>query len=375
MLRYILFGLFAFSVAQAEDCGPLESYGTVPLTQIEGSDGVFVPVEINGQPKLLLLDTGSERPMLTPQAAKELGLRVVRTDSAFYDLDQHKSALLTETSLKLAKLSGSAVNFWITPSEAPRFSDPRVAGVLGMDVLRRFDLSIDFGGRTLTLFGPNHCEGHVAYWKERPITPVDYRYFQKVQEPHGVLPPMDRVLAVFPVVLDGVEMPAVLKSGSDISQVEHVKAEGKLDLQLGTSDTPAIIKPKNDDLYGYEVATVAPPGFQTPQPPKYMIADGKSEPGKTVSQSTYTHRFKSLSLPGIAINNPEVHIIPDVKIHRDIQCQTGNMMERERCSKPQLPFLRLGMNVLRHLRIYIAVKEKRVYISPASTEAIPSKID
>lgn len=359
--------------AQAEDCGKLISYGTIPLIQIPGDQREYVPVEIAGVPRLMLLDTGASRTTMTAAAAKELHLSVVRTDAPYYDLAGEKAGFLTHAPMKLGTLHGDDVAFWVNPAQPNHFHDPRIAGQLGYDLLKHFDVALDFGAGTLTLFYPFHCDGRVVYWPERPVIAIPW-HLKKV--PIRV---KDRTLFVFPITIDGSETMAMLNTGADVSTMEKSKAQGKFDLELGSPDAPALA---DHQLIGYEVGsidlaalggketTIVKPAETNPTEPP--AAPAKSWYFSRAKAPKWTHRFKTISFAGITVNNPEVRIVPNSETHPDIAPATGSMLDRLAVSPDkQEQVMLLGMNVLRFFRIYVARNEQMIYISPASNQPVP----
>src|SRR5215469_12824583 len=79
------------------------------------------------------------------------------------------------------------------------------------------------------------------------------------------------------------------------------------------------------------------------------------------SAANYRHTFASLSFGDVAASNPHFAIIPDL-VNRVREPEIGTRFADEEGGTP--PML-LGMNILRHLHIYIAYKEQKLYISPA----------
>lgn len=371
---------FLSTPALADNC-TLISYGTIALTQIPGDSREYIPVEIAGVPRLLLLDTGSERTVITKAAVKELHLEEGWNETAFYDLNGGKASHLTRTTLKLGILKGDHITFWMYSADEPfHFTDPRVAGVLGYDILMKFDVSIDFGAHTLTLLSPNHCAGQVVYWPERPVVANGFRFKKVTPQIHMFDPPLDQVLFTFPTELDGLPIRAMPNSGVEMSAIEHRRAKTKYELELGSTDTPIVAKPSSVHLLGYEVGTVDPttvPGLT--KKPEEKLADGKVQlsaapaeaPAKENRHATYSHNFKTLTFGGITVNDPEIYIIPDVEIHHDLEWTTGNMLDAfAHAAEKHESLIRLGMNVLKHLRVYVAYQERMIYISPSSTENV-----
>ena len=72
----------------------------------------------------------------------------------------------------------------------------------------------------------------------------------------------------------------------------------------------------------------------------------------TAAAAEHTYPFKTLAFPGVEVKNPDITLLSDKK---------SQIM-----GKHFLPQLILGMNVLRQLHLYIAYKEKMLYVTPAS---------
>jgi hypothetical protein len=83
----------------------------------------------------------------------------------------------------------------------------------------------------------------------------------------------------------------------------------------------------------------------------------------------YRHAFKSLSFEGLTISNPSLDIIPDLQRGQmERPPATGTRMP-DSSVEQKLPDLLIGMDVLRHLHLYIAYKEQKLYITPESAPA------
>jgi predicted aspartyl protease len=314
-----------FIPVHAEDCGKLISYGSIPLTQIQGDRREFVPVEIAGISKLMMLDTGMPFTTITSAAAHELNLKPTRTDVKLYDLTGAKADQFLSAPLKIGNTRSSNIEFILSPSSRDDFGDPRVAGTIGADILNTFDISIDFGAHTFTMLNQNHCEGQVVYWPERPLLVVPF----KLQDGWQI---------ILPVTLDGKEVKAGLNTGAGTSTLEKGKAERSFDVVPGSADSPLA-----NDLIGAKGLTA------------------------------WRHRFKSLSFAGIEVMNPEILIIPDKIGEKRNNWSTGTMVDQKAHSIEQ-PSILLGVDVLKHLHIYIAYREKNLYISPARERAATPSI-
>ena len=305
---------------QAEDCGPLTILSTIPLTHIDGLASDFVPVEIAGVPKLLVLDTGASFNVISNATVNELHLNTTPATIKLVDATGGVTDRLVSTKFKIGTMQGNDIQFMVSPSSQDDFGDSRVVGLLGASILSHYDVSIDFGAHTLALLNPNHCEGKVLYWPERPVAVIPFKFKNASQ-------------IILHVTLDGKDVVAQLDTGASGSTLERKKAERSFDVVVGSTDTPAV-----GNLNGAEGLTM------------------------------WTHRFKSLSLAGLEVANPEFYIIPDKISEKLNSYATGSLLD-QKANSTEEPLMLLGMNVLKQLRVYIAYKEKKLYISPASKPA------
>ncbi len=144
-----LCAVVAAGPASAQACLRRE-LAEAPLRDDDGF--ISIPVAINGQAASLLVDTGSDTGLLTQAAAAGLGLD--------RDPDRHTllrgtggigrwvpNVLLPSLAVGGMRLDGGSVP--VGPLPAMPVVDPPVAGLLGADVLSRFDLEIDLPHRRI----------------------------------------------------------------------------------------------------------------------------------------------------------------------------------------------------------------------------------
>jgi predicted aspartyl protease len=127
----------------------------LPLTDTQGF--LTVPASINGVAVSLLLDTGADTGLITPQAARLLHLpadpgRRSRMQGTGGDGAFVPHAKLAVLALGGLRLSGLSVPVAPLPSY-PRLSPP-IAGLLGGDILSAFTVDIDLALRALALEPP-----------------------------------------------------------------------------------------------------------------------------------------------------------------------------------------------------------------------------
>src|SRR5207248_2555444 len=89
--------------------------------------------------------------------------------------------------------------------------------------------------------------------------------------------------------------------------------------------------------------------------------------GKIESAKIYRKQFKTLSFEGVTVSNPVMDLMPD-EITRIVGNAplTGSLIRQ---SDRGLPDAILGMNVLSKAHIYIAYRERKLYIMAAGDGA------
>jgi predicted aspartyl protease len=306
------------ALAAAPECPPLAIVSQVDLVAGNGGRAFYVPMEIAGAKKLMLLDTGAAQSVISPQAAAALGLKLLPSKTRLYSLTGSYSDVKAIAAIAIGQLKSGNFNFQLAPANMVE-DDPKIAGILGADILGQFDISLDFPKRKLDIISPNHCDGRVVYWPERPLAVVP---FERLRSGHIVLP----------VMLEGKTIKAILDTGASGSTLNRTPAENEFGLELGSAAAPAM-----GDLNG--------------------------EKGSTV----WRHSFKTLTFEGVTVANPEFVIIPDRAAKHFSDKELGSLISRP--GEQVEPDILLGMNVLKHLRVYIAYKEKKLYLSPAAAPA------
>jgi len=185
-----------------------------------------VPVQVGGQTVRMIVDTGSEGSLMTPEgvsllrlAADPAHLTLVR--GAGGDGRMVPNVLAPEVGIGGLGLGGVSVPVGALPG-SPRLTPP-IVGLLGGDVLSRFDVEFDVPGRVLTLWsvrlGSSVCRSPPAWgagFMTVPVERVGHRMW-------------------LGFVLDGHEGRALLDSGarSHIVSVAFVHRMGISDADLG----------------------------------------------------------------------------------------------------------------------------------------------
>jgi predicted aspartyl protease len=134
----------------------------LPVTAVR--DLPMVPVRINGQAVPFLLDTGATNSVLLPEAVERLRLPTdaLRT-TAGHGIGgefQLQNALLGE--LRVGQRALRNLTLPVIAHAQPGQSI--MAGVLGADFLRSYDLEIDMPARRMTLHGARSCRSGPPPW-------------------------------------------------------------------------------------------------------------------------------------------------------------------------------------------------------------------
>jgi len=312
--------VLAGTAAHGEDCTkPLSLVTSVDMTPVKDNRAVLIPVTLNGKQKQLLVDTGGAMTEMSPDVADELALPRQRTAFQLYDVSGRMSNQYVHADFAIGTLSSKDMVFMLAPS-GQDFGGKPIAGLLDPDILKHYDVDIDFGAGKFNLLSQDHCEGKVIYWKTDAVAVVP----MKVMASGHIL---------LPVLVNGKEVTALLDTGAWNTTLTQPVAEHTFGLTMGSPDTPA-------------TGTLATRSAAT----------------------TYHHVFDTLGFEGIAVSHTDIDIIPDFssQVERENATpETGTHLAARRSDETQGAML-LGMNILRHFHIYIAYKEDRVYITPAA---------
>jgi len=309
--------LIASSAMAAESCGPLQIIGQVDIVSTDGA--LLVPAKINGLATYMIIDTGGWYRQLAPALVDKLHLSTTKRRVGFIDITgrtTNTSATVDDVEIGSFKAKDAV---FLVPKYG--FGDD-VGGVLGPQMFTSFDLDLDFAAKKINFVLQDHCDGKVVYWKTRSYAVAP---FLLTDEGHIRMP----------IELDGHKFTALLDTGADQSSITFRAAEEAFDI---TKDSPGVTKKG------------------------YVNGDKRAE--------EYERRFKTLTIAGITFNNPKLSLIPDLLRNHQINehrpkinshIDTNNEFEG-------VDDVIVGLAELRHLHIYIAYKEQKLYISPAAPE-------
>lgn len=256
---------------KAPACG-LTLYSGLPLTT--DADGrVSVAMTLQDKSYLFLVDTGGAIATLGWDQAEELGLEKRRAAGSLVGVGgRFTNTYIIPDHITLGRLSGSALNFYVEPNAMTDFD-----GTLAPDMLKHYDVDLDFAHGKMNLFSQDHCPGKVVYW-----TSGDYVTIPMTMDSSGHI----RV----PVTVDGKSIMAIVDSGA-VSSIMSMHAAAFLGV---TEDTPGLKL--------------------------------KSSAGFRKGRNIYTYPFKTLEMGGITVKSPRIMIGADEfmgTFHKDMILGVG----------------------------------------------------
>ena len=316
LFLYFLFG----STAHADECR-LEQVASLDMTQ--APQGLIVPVSIEGTTNSMIVDTGAPLSTVDPKVATELHLTThrIRQGAMFTSGGQQFTDMAVIRQLQIGAMHAADLKFLVYPVRLSNGSE--IAGLLGADFLRHYELDLDFGAHKLNLFSQSHCPGKVVYWPADAVAVVPMHVANSGH-------------IIVPVTLEDHQFAAVFDTGAFGTILTLEAAENYFRLKPGSPEMPAT-----------------------------------SESSKSAAPF-YKHMFKELTLEGITIKYPVVFMRSDLRKSGMSQwTETGSRLSSAGESGGVTDLI-LGMNELRHLHIFVSYKEQKLYITAASPAA-PTK--
>lgn len=321
--------LLAPGAASAEDCATPRLLNSLPMEPAGTHGEAVVPITLNGVEKKFLLDSGGGMAnYISPAVAQELKLTQFPSREA---MDLHgnasRSAVVVD-HVRFGTVEASHVYFQVSPNlsydgllsvGALTIQDPRARRWALMD---HVDVDMDFGAMRLNLFSVDHCGGGVVYWPHQSLAIVPVRMVEGHIE--------------FPAALDGHEIQAAIDTGASWTNLDKDWAQDHV-------------------------------GF-SPDGPQSAVAKDAGLPKDDPGHQVYFRSYSTLSFEGIAIENPLV-VVRSLKFSGwndpvSLASRARHLFDDINRHDPDII---IGMEVLRHLHLYYAAGEHKLYITPVMT--------
>jgi hypothetical protein len=304
--------------AQAQQCGPLKRALSLDLRPGPQGGPLFgVAVTVNGTPRVFQLNTAGQISRVSPAIVSELKLSPRSQGQMFARNGAVRNGAVVTVDLGVGNQVLKDNEMLVMQGSGP------FDGIYAPDLMQHYDIEMDFAGRKLNYFLTDHCDGQVVYWPNAGITSVPIRGWTE----HASYPIM-----TIPVAVDGHPMMATVETGDPGTTMEADTAHQLFDL---TADSPGAV----------------PLGTMN----------------GNASQRVYGYTFKTLTIGGVTINAPRVRVEPDL-LGRGTSDTIMADSRVVRHTDNKVPALRLGMNVLGRLHLYIAAKEQKLYLTQGADQ-------
>ena len=316
----IVAGVFfaAFSTPSlAADCVAPRLENSVPLEPLGDQGLVGAPITLDGVERKFLFDTGAVANIVSSRVVEEMKLPQFPNGSLQDLRGNFSNSAVRVQDVTFGATKARFAVFQVAP-------DLPFDGILSARTnagdnlnLANDDLDIDFGAMRLNFFSPDHCDGGgVTDWPRQAFAVV----------------PVTRVRGhiELPVTLDGHPLRAAIDTGATWTVINLTRARDKLDFSP-----------------------------DTPQP----AGTPKDDPARQI----YFRKYKALSFEGITIANPLIIVRPVRFGGKDDPTILASRAQHASDIANRLaPDIIMGMEILRHLHIYYAIKEEKLYIAPAA---------
>jgi len=313
---------------------------TATLEQASGSDLMTVPVTINGTTRQFLLDIGMTKPTsVSPELMAKLSLpenayvgeKVVQNNPLggsglqnvrVYDVTHDLGGGARDTHVRLNSFGvGNATGRHLQMLVTEKGEIGRSAsydGFLTGDFFRQYDVELDFGGKQITWLTPTKCTdpNQAVFWahSEVAIVPVTLAKDGRYQ---------------MPAMIQGHVINAEIDTGSARTVMRRDIAEQYVGLKAGT--------------------------------PKMMpLGDLKDGMGMQI----YVSNFPEIIFAGGGVTAQNVPVliqdysmVPALSRHVDLLTRAP--------TTERIPDLVIGMDVLKHLHMYVVPGVGRVYVTAA----------
>jgi len=322
MLSTLLLAVNASPAAAAAQCGPLKIMTSLDVKPDQAGRPMITAM-INDKPVALLVDTGGGLSSLTKRAVRELNLQTSESRVRLTNIAGGSENLEVRLpSIALGGLRLEGPYFMVLPGDEDSRPPMEIfGGVLGSEMLSNVDFDFDFSTNKVNLISQDHCAGNVVYWPSPAVAVVPFTFSQAGH-------------ITFRMELDGRRVNAMLDTGASITVLN-------LDIARRTFRV---------DVNAPEVEKVG--------------EIGRNQTG------VYRRRFKTIAFEGVTVANPMITMYPDLMGGSSLgETRTGSII---RDTRGGLPDVILGMNVLSEMHVYIASKERKLYITAASPQPAPT---
>ena len=274
---------------------------------------VVVAARHEDTPLQLIFDTGAATTLIEGSVPGFIGLHRFTESVANGAGGGIALRHVTNLSLTLGDLTVTIASVAVTDPRTPLYGG-QFDGLLGVDALRAYDFELDPAAGRIRIFSQDHCRSGVVYWAR------EYSEFPFHRDRDGRI--------AVPVTIDGKTLRGIIDTGA---------SHTSMNWQIAA------------DAFGL-----------TPTSPGVMAVTHRvlSSDGRQLAAARY--QFDTVEFGALRIHNAPVTILPTLA-PEDLPHAFSHDDEG--------PQIAIGMDVLQHLRFYVANGEEMIYFTIASPPA------
>lgn len=242
--------LMAPAFLRAEEACDPKLAASLDLLESRGGTPV-VAVTFNGRPAKMVIDTGASWSGIVPSAAAGLKIRYLPHAGMIGAGGGSLRMTATVRHLQIGGLAIEGADYFIFARDG---DDPALIGNIGANILRSYDLDIDYAGRKVRFFQQGRCSAPA--WADGSGIPFKLTGLGHIS---------------LPVTLDGHGYDALLDTGATASYIDSGAAAADFGLEAEQANAIGLSK----------------------------TLDGKDLP-------TFYHRFSLLEVGGVSFREPKM---------------------------------------------------------------------
>ncbi len=306
--------------AQQAACPALTRAFQLELQPLSDGMRYSMPIMVNGKEKQFLVATGIFNSNISTSAVAEMNLKTkplgTRLSSNGKTVGQ---VSMTQADLQIGPIKAPAHEMWVTQLGS-------VDGVIGADLMQNYDIEMDFAGRKISYFLTDHCPGRVVHWATSGITSVNFMGWENHSNVVGTLQ--------VKVQINGREVNAELDTGRSQSVLDADTARALFEVTADSTGAVPMGALDNNPLH-----------------------------------RVYGYTFQTLKIGGLTLRDPKMQVYPDLFGKKDRDMLRADSHVRTVLEYNE-PVMYIGMDVLSRLHLYLAAKEKKIYFTGATGQAV-----
>jgi len=308
------FGLAAIPAQAQDNCAPLRIITTIDILRDMDSGAWGIPVLIGERRAVFQIATAGLQSSISAALVDELGLPTGASGVWLIDATgrRFQPSMVRIPTIILGTLKGDQLPFLVEQDQGPD-------GIIATEILRNYDLELDFNAGKFRMIDPSHCDGRVIHWQADTVAVAPMR----IQAESGRI--------YVPVTVNGVRLEAMIDLARSDSVINLDIARRRLDVDINSPEVREV-----GELQG----------------PSY-------------SAKIYETNLDTLQIEGVTVTQPLVTLMPDMIRGRISEAPpAGSLIAPPR--ETRLQEVILGMSVLRHLHVYISYRERKMYVTSPS---------